>query len=139
MTEKTEETQRAPNWTWVSLITICLLLAISGGIKNCSKKKAIESSRSSSSAPQQMVEALVEKNTCFTPCSSFVGWSYKVRTNGDPVRVSTQRYSWELKDKLGITPPPKEFEPGEAEIVSLNEKNPHVKVWVYEKVKIPAP
>jgi len=86
---------------------------------------------------QKTTEALVLEKECFTPCSGFVGWSYKVRTNGDPVRVSNQNYSWDLIDKWGVTPPPKGFKPGEAEIVSLDKKNSYVKVWVYKKITVP--
>lgn len=89
------------------------------------------------SATQQMVEALVLQKECLTPCSSFVGWNYKVRTDGDPIRVIGKDYTWDIPGK-GAANPPKNFQPGETRIVSLG-KNPQVDVWVYKKITIPAP
>lgn len=85
--------------------------------------------------PQASTEALVLMYEGWTPCTTFVGWSCKVRTDGDPIRVSTKNYTWEIAGK-GETPPPKEFTPDEAKMVSSDKNNPHVKVWVYKKITI---
>ncbi|MBU0999075.1 hypothetical protein KKG24_02080 [Patescibacteria group bacterium] len=85
--------------------------------------------------PAPPVEALVLEKECLTPCSSFVGWNYKVRTDGDPVRVYNANYSWEIPGK-GMANPPKNFKPGDAQIISSG-KNPQVGVWVYKKITVP--
>lgn len=101
-------------------------------VKATEVKKTTEQAATS---PAPAVEGLVPMYEGLTPCNTFVGWSCKVRTDGDPIKVSTKNYTWEIKGK-GETPPPKEFQPGEAEIVSSDPNNPHVKVWVYKKISI---
>ena len=83
-------------------------------------------------APQGM-EGLELQKVCLTPCPAYIGWDYRVWTGDHPVQVRTKDYRWEIP-AVGVGNPPKNFKPGEAEIVSLEENNPHVNVWVYKKI-----
>jgi hypothetical protein len=83
------------------------------------------------------VEALVLEHECVTPSSSFVGWGYKVRTDGDPLRIKYNGCSeWFEQPARGQFQAPGCFTPGEALFASRDEKNPHVKVWVYRKITV---
>jgi hypothetical protein len=82
-------------------------------------------------------EALVLQHECLTPCSSFVGWSYKIRTDGDPLRIKYNGCDWFDQPARGQFQAPKCFQPGEAQFKSPEEKNPHVQVWVYQKIAVP--
>jgi hypothetical protein len=85
--------------------------------------------------PPRMVEALVLEHECNTPCSAFVGWSYKVRTDGDSIRIKYQGCTdWFDQPAKEDKPAPKCFQPGEAQFASpLDEK---VKVWVYKRITV---
>ncbi len=85
--------------------------------------------------PQQTVEALVPKGECVTPCSNFVGYDYKIRTDGDPLRIKYNGCDWVDRPARGLFTP-KCFNPGDTEFESPDKANPHVKVWVYERVNI---
>lgn len=88
------------------------------------------------SVATQQVEALVLENECFTPCSSFVGLNYNIRTEGDPLRIKYNGCDWIDRPAKGATKAPKCFRPGEAQFASSDL---HVKVQVYRKILIPAP
>ncbi|MFA6353906.1 MAG: hypothetical protein WCW93_03160 [Candidatus Paceibacterota bacterium] len=87
-------------------------------------------------APVKQVKALVLENECLTPCKSFVGWSYQVRTDGDPIRIKYQNADWFDQPGQGDFQAPKGFQPGEAVFLSSDKKKPHVKVWVYKEISV---
>lgn len=83
------------------------------------------------------VEALVLMHECTTPCPAHVGWSYKIRTDGDPIRIKYHGCTeWFDQPGKGSFPAPKCFQPGEAQFVSSDEVHPNVKVWVYKKTTV---
>lgn len=145
MTETAEKNeakvQSVPWWTWIVLIAICLVFVIAGGIKSCSERKEAEKAAvakyAATHTPKsaRTVEALVLQKECLTPCSAYVGWSYKVRTDGDPIRIKYQGTDWFDQPAKGDFQAPKGFQPGETQFVSPDKKNPHVRVWVYKKIK----
>ena len=102
-------------------------------------KPAPESPRVVSRIAQpEMVEALVPVFEGYTPCSSFVGWEYVVRSDGYPLRIKYQRSDWiEISGKGEENEAPKTFQPGEAQFVSPDPLNLKVPVHIYKKVIVP--
>jgi hypothetical protein len=84
--------------------------------------------------PAPSVEALVPTESCKTPCSAFVGWRYKVRTDGDPFRAKYHGCKdWVEHPGKGDYKTPECFLAGIAEF-----DNPHqsILIQVYKKVNI---
>ena len=82
-------------------------------------------------------EVLLLEQECLSPCSSYVGWNYKVRTDGDPIGIRYHGCSdWFDQPGKGNFPAPKCFKPGDAEFRSSDEKNLHVRVQVYRKTTV---
>ncbi len=82
-------------------------------------------------------EALLLEQECLTPCNRFVGWSYKVRTNGDPIGIKYHGCTdWFNQPGKGDFSAPNCFRPGKAEFKSLDENNPRVPVQVYKRITV---
>ena len=120
-------------------VGIFYLVTTSSASAKAARKAAEEEAKKAAAATQQQqrvvapVEALVLEHECLTPCGSFVGWNYKVRTDGHPFRIKYQGTGWvKGGDKV-----PETFEPGEAEFVSDDSNNLHVLVQVYKKITVP--
>jgi len=135
------EVQSLPAWGYGVIVALLLFFVIFGGVRSCNAKREARKAATASyaaahpSAPTVApVEALVLMHECFTPCSAFVGWSYKVRTDGDPIRIKYQGADWFDQPARGNFKAPKGFQPGEAQFASSDETNPHVKVCVYKKI-----
>lgn len=90
-------------------------------------------------AATHTVEALIPTTECWTPCSAYVGWSYKVRTDGDPIRIKYNGADWFNQPAQGNFEAPDGFRPGDAQFVSSKEENPHVHVQVYRRAQVPTP
>jgi hypothetical protein len=125
------------------VVVICLLLAIIVGVSSCHKKaeaKKAKAAQQVANAPATAtVEALVLVQECYTPCSSFVGWSYKIRTDGHPLRIKYQGSDWIDYPAEGNTNTPATFTPGETFFESSDPLHPNVRVQVYQKIKINRP
>lgn len=104
------------------------------GFQKNKKTGVCEETPKSTTAPLQKLEGLVLQHQCLTPCSSYIGWDYRIWTEEHPVQVRNENYRWDFP-AVGVSNPPKNFKPGEAEIISLEKNNPHVNVWVYKKEK----
>ena len=81
-------------------------------------------------------DALVLKSEKVTPCEAFVGYNYKIRTDGHPLRIKFKGCDWIEFPAEGDFSPPATFEAGEARFASPDRLHQNVKVQVYEKVKI---
>jgi type II secretory pathway pseudopilin PulG len=86
-------------------------------------------------ATLQTKDALVLEKECLTPCSSYYGWRYKIRTDGHPLRVKFDGLDWIDYPAEGSVPTPDGFKPGEAYFESP-DKEPRVMVQVYKIVTI---
>ena len=124
--------QSAPVWIWALLGAVII-----GGIillRSCGGDKT-SSTQPTNSLPAT-VEALVLTYEGITPCSSFVGWSYKVRTDGHPLRIKYKGCEWVERPSEGNFEAPKTFEPGDALFASPDLLHPNVRVQVYKKIQI---
>ncbi|KKQ20800.1 MAG: hypothetical protein US33_C0012G0013 [Parcubacteria group bacterium GW2011_GWC1_36_9] len=125
--------------TWIVFIVTCLLIVTTAavGIRGCNKNvKAKTSSTQPTNSLPATVEALVLTYEGITPCSSFVGWSYKVRTDGHPLRIKYKGCEWVERPSEGNFEAPKTFEPGDALFASPDLLHPNVRVQVYKKIQI---
>jgi len=133
---------------WGTFVTIIMVLLIVWGTRGCKqhlKKAKVEKQARAEqrAAAAQLVatstaatEALVLTYKGLTPCKSFVGWDYKVRTDGHPLRIKYQGCDWIDRPAEGDFNAPSTFQPGEAFFVSPDTNRPNVRVQVYKKVTI---
>lgn len=143
----------APSSLPLMVLILAIILGVTWGIsslksssnakyiKQQNEKQAAENyAATHAPAPQQTsqvpTEALVLMYEGWTPCTTFVGWSCKVRTDGDAIRIKYKGCDWFNQPAKGDVPAPKGFQPGEAQIVSSDKNNPHVKVWVYKIITV---
>lgn len=113
-----------------------LHLANSSAKKAGTEKKVAKTSPAPPPTARKTVEMLVLKHACLTPCSAHVGWSYKVQTDGDAIRIKYSGCnSWFNQPAKENRAAPSCFRPGDAEFKSSG-KNPHVQVRVYKKVTV---
>lgn len=124
------------------LVWIFLTIALVLTVVNCrhkytvAKQAAKEFARTNRPpAAPETVEALVLVQECYTPCSSFVGWDYKIRTDGHPLLITGEWGKWELPSE-GDVKAPKTFKAGEASLESPDTLHPNIRVQMYKKVKI---
>ncbi|MFZ3011721.1 MAG: hypothetical protein WA060_01845 [Minisyncoccia bacterium] len=85
----------------------------------------------------QPTEALVLMHECYTPCSTQIAWSFKIRTEGRPLRITFSG----VRDSVsypgeGDFRAPSQMRSGETFFDSPDKKNPHVRVQVYRKVNL---
>ncbi|MDD5721477.1 MAG: hypothetical protein PHT16_03485 [Candidatus Pacebacteria bacterium] len=110
--------------------------------KKAAEEKAKEIAKTqppTQTASRQKVEALVLDNECLTPCSGNIpAGRFKIRTDGHPLRIKFKGvHDWVEHPAEGEAKSPSGVEPGEAQFVSSDKENPHVKVWVYKKITVP--
>ncbi len=89
-------------------------------------------------APVQMVEALTLEHECITPCSGYIGWRAKIRTEGRPVSIKFQGVAEPViypgeGDFVG----PPGMRSGETFYVSPDPERPNIRVQVYRKISVP--
>ncbi len=133
-------------WTivalWFTLTLGSCFLNVGSGIKNwLNKPDPRFSARSAPATPPTETstttkEALLPEDVCMTPCHAFVGWNYKVRTNGDDLRIKYHGCSeWFEQPGKEDKPAPPCFQPGDAQF-EVAEKSPSVRVQVYKKIQV---
>jgi len=121
----------------IILVTVVMAIVIGYATRDKTTVTAVAKTSIAPPPPPQTVEALVPEHECLTPCTAFVGWQYKVRTDGDPLRIKYHDCAdWFDQPAKGQFDAPKCFRPGEAEFESSDKTNPHVQVWVYERTNI---
>jgi len=139
-------------WGFFSVVfTIITVIFIIWGVRGCAldrkqnaeAKKAAEDLVAQKAASAQvvtpsteMVEALVPVYEGYTPCTNFVGWDYKIRTDGHPLRIKYQECDWIDRPSEGDFKVPETFRPGETIFVSTNLEHLNIRVQIYKKVKI---
>ena len=103
--------------------------------KEKKEKKAEESRRPQYVAPPALNrEALVLMHECYTPCNANIQWRFKIRTDGQAIRVKFQGVKdWFIIPAEGDVQCPQQLRSGMTEFQS-NEKNPHIRVQVYQKI-----
>lgn len=80
------------------------------------------------------VEALVLEHECYTPCNANIAWRFKIRTEGNPIRIKfTGVRDWVEYPGEGDFKAPASMDSGDTRFESSNPKRPNVRVWVYRK------
>lgn len=110
--------------------------------KKVDELKTKEYAKTQQPAPattSQLVEALVLENECITPCSGNIPvGKFKVRTDGHPIRIKYKGVdNWFVEPPGEDSSAPKGVEAGEAQFVSSDKNNLHIKVQVYKKITVP--
>lgn len=132
-------------WGWVLFgLAVCMLL-FWGGYKIFSSddEKKTEKARADSvkvaqqEQLKQPVEALIFVSECWTPCNTYIGYKYKIRGEGNPLRITF----WKIDEPIdypgeGDFKTPEKFQPGDTKFISLNKVRPHVRVQIYKKTTI---
>jgi hypothetical protein len=132
-----------------------LVLLIAWGAKGCSNaREEAEAARQARLAAEQAaarqaattaqaqikwVEVLKPISTNTTPFSTFIGWDYVMWTDGGSFCVKFKNLNWVEYPGKGDFETPAGFKPGKAEFISADSSNPHIRVWVYEKVQVAVP
>ena len=86
---------------------------------------------------EQPIEALIFVTECWTPCNAYIGYKYKIRGEGSPLRI----IFWNIDKPIdypgeGDFKTPKDFQPGDTKFTSLNKLRPHVRVQIYKKINV---
>jgi hypothetical protein len=136
-TSEDAKVQSASSTGYGVIIAIVLILFAVTGIRSCNAKREAKkaSAYSSSASAAPSVEALVLEKECFTPCSADIEWPFKIRTDGDPLRIKFQGTGWFDHPGKGYVQAPSQMQSGNTEFISPDEKNPRVRVQVYRKVQ----
>lgn len=136
-----QSSQLRMNWSWlIGLVVIGLVgwtiwWFINRPANPVTENKPPTNSETTDIRPTGM-EVLVPTETCWTPCSAYVGWGYKVRTDGDPLQIKYQGCDWFDQPGKGDFSAPKGFRPGNAQFVSGDKEHLNVRVQIYRKVKL---
>lgn len=80
-------------------------------------------------------EALLLEQECWTPCSAYIAWKFKIRTDGQPIKIKFQGVADPVEyPGEGDFKAPANMLSGETEFVSLDKERPHIRVQVYKKI-----
>lgn len=110
--------QTVPRWTWMLLVTACLLLIITAGVKGCNDQETIPQ-------PQQEVQQRKEivRFEGLTPCDVNMDFPFLMQTYGDSVSISFPGIPTPVRyTGKGLLRIPKGRTPGFVNIVSLNPR-----------------
>lgn len=130
--------KKAPGWSFLAIVILFLVVGLMLLMSKCDDEKETTTGTAQTTAhstTSSSKELLDEKDFRTTPFSSFVGWSYKVRTNGDAIWIKYNGCSeWFYQPAKESKPAPRCFKPGDADFKSAETNNPRVDVWIYEKI-----
>lgn len=146
------EAQPAPGWPWVILTVLFFVMIFTDMLRSCSqareqakleaaaKATAEAKARLESGRPSVgQTEALVLRFEGLTPCSTRIAWPFRIQRDGKDIQVKWPgvrepvTYSGE-----GDTVAPPEMRSGDTKFVSPDPSNPHVRVRVYERIRVRA-
>ena len=127
------------------ILLVILALLFSGGSSDEKKEGAQKKAQQEVSPPsaqkdqpvEQPIEALIFVTECWTPCNAYIGYKYKIRGEGNPLRI----IFWNIDKPIdypgeGDFKTPKDFQPGDTKFTSLNKLRPHVRVQIYKKINV---
>ena len=136
--------QVAPRWTWITLVTVVVLLLVVASVKSCNdwraekkveraeKKAADAAAHPPAPSATRPIEALVLEHECLTPCSTNINYKFKVIWGDSPLRIvypggiTVDRHG---KDEDFQAP---SFNSGEVKFASLDPLRPNFRVQVYK-------
>lgn len=129
-----------------AIVVLAIFLMIVVAYATRGKEEQSASSSIGQSPPQtarveveEKVEALVLRATCYTPCSTYIDYRFKIQRDGDPIRVIYPGVGpVEYRDKSDTTAP-SQMRSGEVKFESLDPARPSVRVRVYQKVAVNKP
>ena len=82
------------------------------------------------------VDALVLQAECWTPCSTNIDYKFKIRGEGNPLRVTFPGVGAVDYPGEGDFKAPSQMRSGETHFVSLNAERPNVRVQIYKKITV---
>jgi hypothetical protein len=134
------EVQSVPGWAWMIIIAI-FLTAMVILVKGCKSKGGSGTGQTNSPSPQAVtvktVEALVLRFDERTPCSTTIAWPFRIERYGQSLTVKypgiVQPITYHGEVDTNAT---SRVDEGEFFFNSPDQNHPHVRVKVYEKVKI---
>lgn len=138
ITKQYKKTGKPFPWTWVGAVlgVLLLVLLFKGGCSHKAKTPPAPSKVSVTTAPET-VEALVLMHEEDTPCSAYIDYKFRIRTEGHPLNIKFQG----VKDPViypgeGKFDVPPESKAGELFFTSPDPLHPNVRVQIYKVVKI---